>query len=521
MELIANSDDLRALARRARETQHRLDEVLSDSERQLRDLDRRGWNSGDVDGPIGTARGLIREIAVCFDATESRLYDKAQILDDMSSRGFPDWVDPARAIVGLGFPGFGLLPNPLDLLHAVGDGAQRAFEEGEQLFAQKMDQLLSIGMTIGREMDAQLAILRGEALANERAVVGEVVSIAHGVVDEASLLEHQAEQVLRSAAHDVVELASALGRGYVHAFLNSLGAMASAFHLGRNLRDLDLVAGFFSLLGAGENPLLALQRNFFGQRSEFLQPMEQQRAQPGQPQILFVGGIRTNDAEGTKGTFYDFENDIRQNHKGMGFGAFDSGENEPGLNPLFYASTTVPVTEGAARMHGQLEDMKVQGESNIVLTGHSKGGAMIMEYMCEVAEGRLPMLRDKWGRPLISKVVIMDSPLNGGTTSSSDPAQQWGLDQAQSEFVGFERYGLFGNDRIADATAFFRGDRKVDFRMYDNPDDPVSSPATPQITHSRPLPKQKSEDPNDPLAVHGRVLQDEKIRNDYFEFITR
>ena len=42
------------------------------------------------------------------------------------------------------------------------------------------------------------------------------------------------------------------------------------------------------------------------------------------------------------------------------------------------------------------------GATNVVLAGHSKGGALIMEYLCEVAEGRRQMITDQNGRATIA-----------------------------------------------------------------------------------------------------------------------
>jgi len=79
--------------------------------------------------------------------------------------------------------------------------------------------------------------------------------------------------------------------------------------------------------------------------------------------------------------------------------------------PSVYPSTSVPVANAAGRMEDQLRWLALQGASNIVLAGHSKGGALVMEYLCEVAEGSQPMVNDVNGRPLVVAVSAMDSPM--------------------------------------------------------------------------------------------------------------
>jgi RHS repeat-associated protein len=104
----------------------------------------------------------------------------------------------------------------------------------------------------------------------------------------------------------------------------------------------------------------------------------------GGPFVIFVGGmftgnsVRSNaEAWGTMMT----ELDLSIAHRGTSYDFFDWGA-EP-----IASSGTVSLAEAARRLNRQIGS--ITGKSSVILIGHSRGGALVMEYAKELANGLL------------------------------------------------------------------------------------------------------------------------------------
>ncbi len=187
---------------------------------------------------------------------------------------------------------------------------------------------------------------------------------------------------------------------------------------GRMVRSIDQKAAILARLQAGQ-PLEQAIAETLGLGGDGGTPRVLREAQAGQPTVLFVGGIQTNDGAPADGpspptnTWVNHQADLttREDLAGVGMATFNWGGTGGVTIPSLYPSTSVPVANAAGRMEDQLRWLALQGASNIVLAGHSKGGALVMEYLCEVAEGSQPMVNDVNGRPLVVAVSAMDSPM--------------------------------------------------------------------------------------------------------------
>ena len=166
--------------------------------------------------------------------------------------------------------------------------------------------------------------------------------------------------------------------------------------------------------------------------------------------VEFVGGMGTdNDPDKNKQT-WGFLIDQMGLREGE-YGFFDWGKGWTGLEGS--ASTMRPLGEAAGALSEQ-----IAGKSDVRLIGHSRGGALVFEYLAQMAEGKLPVNDELRGTYSIDGAL---APINS---------------MVQNPLAG-ERYsnhiGPFGfSDRYADLPSRMVGMRlTVDIATFDNPAD--------------------------------------------------
>lgn len=106
-ELIANSDELRHLARQERFTRGRIDDARASVEQLIRGVDRRGWDTRGMDDRWGQVQGQVRDVLAFLDTSPHTLERKAAIIDEFSGRAWPPIFRLAALLFQLqGLPGF-------------------------------------------------------------------------------------------------------------------------------------------------------------------------------------------------------------------------------------------------------------------------------------------------------------------------------------------------------------------------------------------------------------------------------
>ena len=163
--------------------------------------------------------------------------------------------------------------------------------------------------------------------------------------------------------------------------------------------------------------------------------------------VMFIGGWgTTNTFDNRWSTWGSLINRMGLKHGDYGFFDWSSGWTGEGT-----PSAERRVDEAAAELARQLS-----GKTNITLIGHSKGGALIMEYLAQIAEGKLE------ANVQVAAAYTIDSPLDFGA--------------ADARWVGANRR-QGGVDRYANLhSRLLQQGLTVTLTGFDNPEDwPVTS----------------------------------------------
>ncbi len=142
--------------------------------------------------------------------------------------------------------------------------------------------------------------------------------------------------------------------------------------------------------------------------------------------VLFVGGMNTNNDEDLNSGAWDVMMEQLQldpTHQTGEEWAFFNWGNEP------QASNLVPMEIAASRLQQQ-----IAGKTDIKLIGHSRGGALVMEYSAEVAEERLGVNEELKG------VYSIDGALNPANSLIRNPIADERFAGGIGPFLRTDRY---------------------------------------------------------------------------------
>ena len=203
---------------------------------------------------------------------------------------------------------------------------------------------------------------------------------------------------------------------------------------------------------------------------------------------VFVGGYGTT-ADSNHGDWDPMIRNLGLKGEGIDYGFF---EWEPGWSGRGTASIERSAADAAPGLAKQIANHK-----NVTLVGHSKGGALIMEYLAQVAEGNIRPNEN------VKHAFTLDSPLGGdsGTNVASVVAK-------------FDRYqvvrGQVPRDRLASLpNRLAIVGMAVDIATLDNPNDISGHSPIPGTTYES-VPKgdwASGHRPSTLGQVHGLLMQ--------------
>ena len=186
-----------------------------------------------------------------------------------------------------------------------------------------------------------------------------------------------------------------------------------------------------------------------------------------EPYYIFVGGYGTT-SQSNPSDWGPMINNLGLKGEGVDYGFFEWQSGWSGKGTASIDRSTADAAPELARQIGQ--------HKNVTLVGHSKGGALIMEYLAEVAEGR-PI-----GNRNVKRAFTIDSPLDGLLADSP-----LGFPEVSAQFRRFDPLGIgtvAGRDRLAGLPGRLVQKRMtVDIANLDNPNDWFGSSPIPGISY--------------------------------------
>ncbi len=177
------------------------------------------------------------------------------------------------------------------------------------------------------------------------------------------------------------------------------------------------------------------------------------------PFYMFVGGYGTNDQADHS------EWDPMIGNLGLDPGRYAYFDWAGGWSGQGTASVNRSVADAAPELARQIGN-----HQNVTLVGHSKGGALIAEYLAQIAEGNPGISANR----NVKNAFAIDSPLEGFS------AWQVGFDRFDASGTGT----IAGRDRLADLSGrLAQKGMEVRIATLDNPNDWVGHGPIPNIPY--------------------------------------